>query len=94
MDLEEVAAFEEWLDSKRLNPLIEQMFRDACDLRDMELQRLYRKCPDLDTDQRKNIEQLVDRLVGKFMHPCVSTLRRHTEGSTTLAGALHDSIRK
>lgn len=91
---EEVAAFEQWLDSTKLNPLIEQMFKDARDLRDMELQRLYRKCPDLDEDQRKAVEQLVDRLVGKFMHPCVSTLRRHSAGSTTLAGALHDSIRK
>lgn len=91
---EEVAAFEQWLDSTRLNPLIEQMFKDARDLRDMELQRLYRKCPDLDDDQRKAVEQLVDRLVGKFMHPCVSTLRRHSAGSTILAGALHDSVRK
>lgn len=91
---EEVAAFEQWLDSTKLNPLIEQMFKDARDLRDMELQRLYRKCPDLDEDQRKAVEQLVDRLVGKFMHPCVSTLRRHSAGSTTLAGALHDSVRK
>jgi glutamyl-tRNA reductase len=91
---EEVAAFEQWLDSTKLNPLIEQMFKDARDLRDMELQRLFRKCPDLDDEQKKAIEQLVDRLVGKFMHPCVSTLRRHTEGSTTLAGALHDAVRK
>jgi len=91
---EEVAGFEQWLDSTKLNPLIEQMFKDARDLRDMELQRLYRKCPDLTDEQKKACEQLVDRLVGKFMHPCVSTLRRHTAGSTTLAGALHDAVRK
>lgn len=90
---QEVAAFEQWMDSTRLNPLIEQMFKDARDLRDMELQRLYRKCPDFSDDQRKAVEQLVDRLVGKFMHPCVSTLRRHSDGSTTLAGALHEATR-
>jgi glutamyl-tRNA reductase len=91
---EEVAAFEEWLDSTKLNPLIEQMFKDARDLRDAELQRLFRKCPDLSDEQRKSCEQLVDRLVGKFMHPCVSTLRRHTAGSATLAGALHEAVLK
>ena len=91
---EEVAAFEEWRDSTKLNPLIEQMFKDARDLRDMELQRLFRKCPDFTDEQRKAVEQIVDRLVGKFMHPCVSTLRRHSAGSTTLAGALHDAVRK
>jgi glutamyl-tRNA reductase len=91
---EEVAAFEEWLDSTKLNPLIEQMFRDARDLRDAELQRLFRKCPDLTDDQKKSVEQLVDRLVGKFMHPCVSTLRRNTSGSATFAGALHEAVKK
>ncbi len=89
---EEVAAFEQWLDSTKLNPLIEQMFRDARDLRDMELQRLFRKCPDLTNDQKQAVEQVVDRLVGKFMHPCVSTLRRHSSNSATLVGALHSAV--
>jgi glutamyl-tRNA reductase len=91
---EEVSAFEEWLDSTKLNPLIEQMFRDARDLRDMELQRLYRRCPDLTEEERKAVASVVDRLVGKFMHPCVSTLRRHMDSSTTLAGELHAAALK
>ncbi|WP_428938355.1 glutamyl-tRNA reductase [Fontivita pretiosa] len=91
---EEVAAFEQWLDSTRLNPLIEQMFKDARQLRDAELERLYRRCPDLDPQQRRAIEQLVDRLVGKFMHPCVSALRRHSAGASTLAGALREAARR
>ncbi|HVT87341.1 MAG TPA: glutamyl-tRNA reductase [Tepidisphaeraceae bacterium] len=91
---EEVAAFEEWLDSTQLNPLIEQMFRDAKDLCNAELQRLYRRCPDMDDEQRAAVEQLVNRLVGKFMHPCVSTLRRHATQSATFAGALHEAVVK
>jgi glutamyl-tRNA reductase len=91
---EEVAAFEQWLDSTRLNPLIEQMFKDARDLRDTELQRLYRRCPNMTDEERKAVEQLVDRLVGKFMHPCVSALRRNSAGSTTLAGALHQAAKR
>jgi glutamyl-tRNA reductase len=91
---EEVAAFEKWLDSIKLNPLIEQMFKDARDLRDAELQRLFNKCPDLSPEQRSAVEQVVDRLVGKFMHPCVSTLRRHAEGSFIIADVLHESARR
>jgi glutamyl-tRNA reductase len=85
---EEVGAFEEWLDSIKLNPLIEQMYHDARDLREMELRRLFRACPEFTDDQKKAVTQLVDRLVNKFMHPCVSTLRRQG-ASTMLAGELH-----
>jgi glutamyl-tRNA reductase len=75
---EEISVFEKWLDQTRLNPLIEQMFRDAHDLCSAELTRLHRRCPDLSEEQRKEIELLVDRLAGKFMHPCVNGLRRRS----------------
>jgi glutamyl-tRNA reductase len=75
---DEVAAFEQWLDQAKLNPLIEQMFRDAQDLCDAELQRLFRRCPELSDEQRRAVMQLVERLAGKFMHPCVSSLRRQS----------------
>lgn len=86
---EEVSAFEKWLDSVELNPLVEQMFHDARDLRDVELARLFRRCPDLSDEQRREVVMLVERLVGKFMHPCVSTLRRHAASSLALANELH-----
>jgi glutamyl-tRNA reductase len=73
---EEVSSFTQWLDQTKLNPLIEQMYRDAHDVSEIELQRLLRRCPDLSDEQREAIEQFVDRLVGKFMHPCVTVLRR------------------
>ena len=40
-------------------------------------------------EQREAIEQFVDRLVGKFMHPCVSVLRRQqrAESGVFLANA-------
>jgi glutamyl-tRNA reductase len=91
---EEVGAFEQWLDSTKLNPLIEQMYRDARDLRDMELQRLFRRCPDLTEQQQAAVTAVVDRLVGKFMHPCVSTLRRHMASSTVLAGEFHAAAQR
>jgi glutamyl-tRNA reductase len=75
---QEVGAFEQWLGESRLSPLIEQMYKDAREVRDAELERLFRRCSDLSDEQRKFIEQTVDRLVGKFMHPAVATLRRHS----------------
>jgi len=84
---EEVSAFEQWLDSTKLNPLIEQMFRDARDLRDHELHRLFRRLPELSEDEKQVIASVIDRLVNKFMHPCVSSLRRRSADS--LVGALH-----
>ena len=90
---EEVSAFEQWLDSIKLNPLIEQMYQDARDLRQFELARLFRACPDFSDEQKDAVMQLVDRLVNKFMHPCVSTLRRQG-ASTMLAGELHAAATK
>jgi glutamyl-tRNA reductase len=91
---EEVGDFEHWLDSTKLNPLIEQMFRDARDLTTFELQRLDRRCPDLTDEQRQQVALLVERLVGKFMHPCVSALRRSSAPSTFLADELHAEATK
>ena len=73
---EEVTSFTQWLDQTRLNPIIEQMYREAHELSDAELQRLLRRCPDFSDEQREALEQFVDRLVGKFMHPCVTLLRK------------------
>jgi glutamyl-tRNA reductase len=88
---EEVTAFTTWLDQTKLNPLIEQMYRDAHDVSEIEVQKLLRRCPDLTDEQREAVEQLVDRLVGKFMHPCVTVLRRQhrSESGTFLASAFH-----
>jgi len=87
---EEVAAIMQWLNEFRLNPIIAQMYRDAKSVRDVELDRLLRKCPDLTDAQKQAIAQGIDRLVGKFMHPCVFSLRHSTTPAMlALAGALH-----
>jgi len=81
---DEVGQFEQWLGETALGPLIAQAYSDARRLRDAELQRLMGKCPDLTEQQQKAITQLVDRLVGKFMHPCTVGLR-NTSGQAALA---------
>jgi glutamyl-tRNA reductase len=87
---EEVTAFIQWLNDVRLNPIIAQMYRDAKSVRDLELERLLRKCPDLTDAQKQAITQGIDRLVGKFMHPCVFSLRQSPNPAMLgLADALH-----
>jgi glutamyl-tRNA reductase len=86
----EVEEFERWVVQAKLNPLIQQMYQDAYEVGEAELERLFNRCPDMTPEQKKAVAQTVDRLVGKFMHPCVATIRRHSlaEPSATLAGEL------
>ncbi len=86
---EEVGAFEDWLSKTKVNPYIKQMYEDAFEVRDAELARLMRRCGELSEEQKRQITQAFDRLVGKFMHPCVATVRAHrlSGASATLAGA-------
>jgi glutamyl-tRNA reductase len=88
---EEVAGFEKWLAEKQVNPLIAQIFQDAKEVRNAELNRLFNKCPNLSEEEKAAVTQTIDRLVGKFVHPCITTMRSHSaSGPThTLAKALH-----
>ncbi|MGA2232037.1 MAG: glutamyl-tRNA reductase [Tepidisphaeraceae bacterium] len=88
---EEVAAFGEWLGEAKLSPLIAGMYRAARTVRDAELERMFHKCPDLTDTQKQAAEQLVDRMLGKFMHPYVVGLR-HTPAPmmSAVADAWHE----
>lgn len=86
---DEIGQFETWHNDLRLNPLIARMYKDAREVRDAELERLFNRLDDLGDEQRRQIEQTVDRLIGKFMHPCVATVRRNCLNSAELADALH-----
>jgi glutamyl-tRNA reductase len=72
---EEVQAFERWVEEAKVRPLIEQMFADVRALAEIELRGTLSRCPDFTDHQRDAVGQLVERLVGKLMHPCVSTMR-------------------
>jgi glutamyl-tRNA reductase len=95
---EEIEAFHRWLGESQVAPLIVQMYQDARALQDGELQRLFNRCPDLTDEQRRAVTQLAERIISKFMHPCVSTLRQHHQPAEkqpranplhALADALH-----
>lgn len=88
---EELGAFEQWLAEFRITPLISQMYADARALRENELERFTRRCGNLTDDQRRQVEQLLDRVIDKFMHPCISTLRHHHQSphTSTLVDSFH-----
>jgi len=76
---EEVQVFERWISEARTAPLIGQIFRDVRELADIEVRRLLNRCPDLSARHKDEVEQLVDRLVGKLLHPCVAAIRQGTQ---------------
>ncbi|MGE5609523.1 MAG: glutamyl-tRNA reductase [Bacillota bacterium] len=86
---EEVGAFEQWIAESKVRPLIEQMYQDVRALAEIEVRAMFRKCPELNEEQKQAVQQLVDRVVGKLMHPCVSAVRQTsmTESAATLAAA-------
>jgi len=57
-----------------------------------ELERLFRKLPDLDGPQRQEIEQFADRLVNKMLHPPMESLRDASQNGTP--HGLLDAIRR
>jgi glutamyl-tRNA reductase len=86
---DEVSKFEQWITETKINPVIAAMYRDAQDVRDSELERLFNRCPEMTEQERQAVRECVERLIGKFMHPCVATVRRHSlaGSSTILTGA-------
>lgn len=82
---EEVEVFEKWLKESKVRPLIEQMFEDVRALAQMELRSTLSRCPDLSDKQRDAVTQLAERIVGKLMHPCVTSLRQAATGGSALA---------
>jgi glutamyl-tRNA reductase len=93
---QEVTAFQQWLTESQSVPLIAQMYADARALRDAELARLIAQCPDLSPEQRAGIDQMLDRVTSKFMHPCAATLRQHRGAGalSTLTDVFHSVARR
>src|SRR5690606_1698743 len=89
---QEIEAFEQWLNEGRVRPMIGQMYRDASELQELELARFFSACGDLTEEQIQAVRQMADRLANKLLHPCVCTLRQHSETTAphTLARVLSD----
>ena len=75
---EEVRAFQKWVAESRVGPLIERMYRDVREVAEIEVRAFLRQCRDLRPEQQQQVNALVDRLVNKLMHPCVTTVRQQS----------------
>jgi glutamyl-tRNA reductase len=89
---EEVRAFARWIEEARVAPVINQVYRDAREMAEIEVRRLFNRCPELSDGEREGVTQLVDRLVAKFMHPCVSAIRQGA-GEGAESGTLVQAFR-
>lgn len=89
---EELEQFVRWVVESRTAPTIAQMYQDAAKLRDQEMERMFRSCPQLSEEERDAVAQMADRLIKKCMHPCTTVLRRDgaNRSIVALAKALHE----
>lgn len=72
---EEQAAYLEWLNSRRAIPQITALRQQTEEMAAAELKRALQRLPHLDTKERAVMEQLVHRLVNKFLHGPTTALR-------------------
>jgi glutamyl-tRNA reductase len=90
---EEITAFGEWLASRTVVPVIQQLRAKAEDVRQAELEHLSRRLPDLAEQDRQVLDELLDgfsqRLVNKLLHG--PTLRLKVESSEG-RGQLYASV--
>jgi glutamyl-tRNA reductase len=72
---EETALFMQELYHRATGPIIRQLRQGWQVVRDQELDRLFKKLPDLDERSRQEISQAFERYVNKLLHPPLESLR-------------------
>ena len=89
---EEVQRFMADWHHRETAPTIRQLRESARSVRDAELERLFRRLPDLESNQRREIERAVDRVVNKLLHPPMETLRH--EAANGAPHGLLDALKR
>jgi glutamyl-tRNA reductase len=69
-------------------PVIHRLREHWTDISRSELDRLYRKLPNLETAQRQAIEATIQRIVNKLLHPPLEALKDEAKEGTP-EGLLH-----
>ncbi len=72
---EETALFMQELYHRATGPIIRQLRQGWQEVRDQELERLFKKLPGLDERTRQEIGQAFERYVNKLLHPPLESLR-------------------
>lgn len=69
------ADFVQSVNHRRSGELIRELRQRWSRIRDAEIERLFNKTPDLNEKQRAEIRYAFERLLGKFLHPPLESLR-------------------
>jgi glutamyl-tRNA reductase len=77
---EERAAFEEYLASLNVLPIIVNMRNQADSIRKDELRKAIRRMPDLTPEMERQIEALTKSIVSKILHSPTARLREEANG--------------
>lgn len=70
-----VMQLEHWYRSHATLPTVASLARKAEALRGAELERLFARCPELDSRQRTLVTGLTLRIVSKLLHPAIASIR-------------------
>jgi glutamyl-tRNA reductase len=77
---EERAAFEEYLASLNVVPIIVDMRNQADSIRQVELQKAIRRMPDLTPEMERQIDALTKSIINKILHSPTARLRAEANG--------------
>ncbi len=69
-------------------PVVKRLREEWHDIKDRELQQLFKRLEHVDESERQAIERTVDRIVNKLLHPPLQTLRNEAKEGTP-HGLLH-----
>ncbi|MCJ7796486.1 MAG: glutamyl-tRNA reductase, partial [Thermoleophilia bacterium] len=72
---EEVSAFQGWLQTLLVVPILVSFREWATEVKDGELERFLAKMPDLSEDERKKVGALAHALVNKLVHPPTARIK-------------------
>ncbi len=72
---EEVAALSQYLQGRDLAPVIRDLLAQFDELRRDEVEKLYKKLPELSLDSKELIEQHTESLLKKILHPTLHWLK-------------------
>ncbi len=87
--LDQVENYVAWNRAREMGPMIDQLYRKHHELAREELDRTLGKLPDLSAQQRAQIEELIRRLVNKFLHDPIRALRESGAPHTQNIPYLH-----
>lgn len=85
---EEIETYKKWLSSLDSVPTVIALREKAEGIKKEEWEKLLNRLPDLDEKERQVIEQTVNSIINKLIHPPTSALRESTEDMDLLIATI------